>query len=61
VAQLYNSFSQFQTGLLVNDNPRLVQESKYSIPLFMPERTPGRDVMVDAGSQFLPALAPSGN
>jgi len=61
VTQRYTSFAQFQGMQMANDNPRLVQESKNSRPMFMIDHQPGRDVMVDAGSYVTPATAPSGN
>jgi hypothetical protein len=61
VTQRYNSFVQFQVMQMVNDNPRLVAEANKDKPIFMTDRKPGRDVLLDAGSQVIPASAASGN
>jgi len=59
VAQRYNSFTQFQAGQMVNDNPRLVAESMNSKPLFMIDRDPGREIMVNSRSKSAPEDAPA--
>jgi hypothetical protein len=65
VTHLYNSWVSFQSGQMLMDNPRLVQDSKRDQSLFVFDKNvaPGREVMVDsnpARDRFAPA-APSGN
>ena len=63
ITQKYNSFLAYQGGCLAADNPRLVQQSKAGVPLFLSEGRPtfGRDAMLEPPSAAIPVSGPSAN
>jgi hypothetical protein len=61
ITQRYDSFLSFHARQLAGDNPRLVQQSKATRPMFLNDGAPslGRDALLGPPSAAIPVSAPS--